>query len=434
MATRRIPPTDPDDGDEGLTDQTAMALHRAAARAQETDGEESAIADRVRDLVAQTPGDRVRLKLYRRDLKSSTMQWCDDYSPEEFESGDLAMIRDAWGAGLYELRIIGSTGIKGRVQISIAPKPESAVAVTRSDPMAGELGRVMQTLADSQAAILQALSQRPDPMAQMQQTIALMATMREAMGLNTPPAIAAPPAPQTIQSSMMELIGALRAVRELSGEISPPADGENPMAMLGQILEVVKVAKQAEVSRPQLPPPTALHGARTPAPRPPVAPVPRPQTPTAPTAPKPAQAVSLPDTIAAAPNVAPIQAPQPAQEPAPMNAEQQMISELRAALRNLVRLAATGQNPDAGGDLIYEQLPDDFLPYLNLPNWFDLVAQFEPAIIPHRAWMEAAKASADELFNAPDDEGGADDIGDAPLDGDGPPTADESVTIPGPAI
>ena len=101
---------------------------------------------------------------------------------------------------------------------------------------------MVRMLAEGQQRILEAVSQRPDPTAQLQSTLGLMASMREAMGLNTPPP---PPPPASDPAAMLgQLVGAIKTLREVAAEVNPPAEAadESPMSMLPKIVDLVKHA------------------------------------------------------------------------------------------------------------------------------------------------------------------------------------------------
>jgi len=75
---------------------------------------------------------------------------------------------------------------------------------------------------------------------------------------------------------------------------------------------------------------------------------------------------------------------------------------LSGAVSQLVALATENADPKAGGEFIYNGLPGDLIPYLSYPNWFEILSSVAPALVPHRAWIEQAKAHADTLFAAED--------------------------------
>ena len=207
-------------------------------------------------------------------------------------------------------------------------------------------------LAEGQQRILEAVSQRPDPTAQLQSTLALMASMREAMGLNTPPP--APPPASDPGAMLGQLVGAIRQLREVATEVAPPAaDPDNPMAMLGQIAEVVKLGITQQQAMP---------------------------------------AVQLP------PSLAQDSQPQDAGE-----GEMFGLLVLRGQLQTLVDMAARGESTEAGAQFVADNLPDDLLGYLPLPNILEILAAANPKVREHEAWILAVRDRAVQLIQADDD-------------------------------
>jgi hypothetical protein len=69
--------------------------------------------------------------------------------------------------------------------------------------------------------MLQALTQRPDPMAGIQQAVALMASMKDLMANGAAPA----PAPRSSVSEIIDAIKELKSVQSLIGGESNPKCG-----------------------------------------------------------------------------------------------------------------------------------------------------------------------------------------------------------------
>lgn len=117
-----------------------------------------------------------------------------------------------------------------------------------------------------------------------------------------------------------------------------------------------------------------------------------------------------------APNVAPVVAVTPIDADPETMSPAQLIEFTRAQLLELVRLAAANADPEDGAALVYEVLPDDALPLMLAPNWFELVCQMTPEAAQHREWMTKARDIAAQWFaedeaedaeNAEDEAGGA---------------------------
>lgn len=352
MATRRAPASEaasaPSD-DEGMTAETAVSVMRSTpqgVQVQSTlddDEDEATIADRLRSLVAQTPSDRIIVKLYRPNRSSRRMEWCADYAPHDLEERDLELIREQWGAGPYELRVIGSSGILSRIQVNIAEMPVSAAPVASGGPSA-ELAAILRAMqeqnAAQNAALLAAITNRPDPRAEMMQSLEMMRMMRDAFA---PP----PAAPALDQVAMIRGIAeAVKSMREVSRELSPEDDGPPDMiTMLAKGLDTIRTLSTQQAptqSFPALPAP------------------------------------EIPASFS------------PESDP--------MLLSLRSHLVRLVTMANGNRTPIEGGEYIYQELPEELIPILNHASWFDSCAALYPPVKLQEAWARKAHAHALVLF------------------------------------
>lgn len=332
-----------------------VQLPSAAPVALPPEDDEETILDRLRSMQGEER-DRMKVKVYRKVVGGTGLEWCTDYTVAEWEEGDIARVRQEWGPGNYELRVVstGKRGILLRDHFRIAPNREPAMQ-TAPAPQTSELADVVRMLADGQQRILDALSQRPDPTAQLQSTLALMTSMREAMGLNTPPP---PPPPPSDPGAMLgQLVGAIKTLREVAAEVNPPAEPEsdNPMSMLPKVLDLVKVG----MSQQQ---PQAL-----PAPHPPV------------------QAMPLPASL------------QPNEDEDPMN-----IIKLRKQLADMIAIAASGQSAERGGEYAADNLPDELLPHLAREDFFGFLTMVHSGCKPHEAWFRAARDHCIKILSEPE--------------------------------
>lgn len=373
---------DIDDGD---------APHGAALAIPHGDplpAEESEL-DRVLALMTGAPEDRASLKLYRRIPGDSKGAYIDDISIHEYAERGLSYVREIAGPGSYILWLYGPHPLSGKVgrlareTFTIEPTRETSGAVAVVNPAQSEIAQLARMMQEQNAAILTALTQRPDPGAQMRETLALMGAMREAMGLNVAPAA---PQPVANPSAMLgELVGAIKQLREVSSEInpqSPAADPESPMALVGNIIDLVKTA----VANPGIVGALQNAGAAV-------------------------QPLALPNSMtAAAPLPVEPTAAEVVTNPAPVAAltpEQEMERAiLQGALQGIVDMAAQGADPQKGGEYIADTLPDELLPYLRLPNWFQLLTmaarQVGVDVAPHAEWIAQAKAHADRILSEGD--------------------------------
>jgi hypothetical protein len=346
MPTRKITP--PTDDAEGWEVQTATP----AAPALVEEDQES-IIDRLRSLSGDER-DRMSCKLYRRAADGRGLEYCQDYTVTEWEEGGIDRVRAEWGAGNYEVRI-HAQGRKGvlyrdlfRIAHRVIATPAPAPAPT------SELADVVRMLAEGQQRILEAVSQRPDPTVQLQSTLGLMASMREAMGLNTPPP---PPPPASDPAAMLgQLVGAIKTLREVAAEVNPPAEAadESPMSMLPKIVDLVKVGMQGQQQQP----------------------------------------AALP-----APPVQPLDIPQSLQEP---EEDGMNILKLRKQLGEMIAMAAQNLPPERGGEYAADNLPDELLPHLARPDFFGFLTMVHSGCKPHEPWFRAARDHCIKILSEPD--------------------------------
>jgi hypothetical protein len=348
MATRppRTIESDMDDWRDPI-DQPAVP----AVTAPEPDPEPSPDAsfiERLRASAGRQGLDRLKVKVFRRVKGSSDLEFCADYSPSEFEAGDLEALRDAWGPGSYELRVIGPRGIAMRESVTLARREAGPAQHPTSSPQLDALAQVLGQLAQGQARIVEALSTRPDPGAQLRETLTLMAAMREAMGLDRPQAPAADPT-----AMLGSIVGAVRQLREVSAELSPPqpaADADNPMALVPPILSLVQTAIER-------------------------------QGPPQPQAPAPMPQLTMPESLQ--PQAAP---PAATDEDEPMQAIM-----LRAMLARITSMAQRNAAPEGAAGLVLEYAPDELIATLEAPDWWETLQAVAPMLAPHRAWVELVR-------------------------------------------
>ena len=348
MPTRKIAPATEEA--EGWEVQTTPPTVPIAAPEEDQD----TILDRLRALSGDER-DRMSCKLYRRAADGRGLEYCQDYTVSEWEDGGIDRVRAEWGAGNYEVRI-HAQGRKGVLYRDLFRIAHRAIATpTAPPPQSSELAYVVRMLAEGQQRILEAVSQRPDPTAQLQSTLGLMASMREAMGLNTPPP---PPPPASDPAAMLgQLVGAIKTLREVAAEVNPPAEpaDDSPMAMLPKVLDLVKVG----MSQQQ---PQAL-----PAPHPPV------------------QAMPLPASL------------QPADDEDPMN-----IIKLRRQLGDMIAMAARGEPAERGGEYAADNLPDELLPHLAREDFFGFLTMVHGGCRPHETWFRAARDHCIKILSEPE--------------------------------
>lgn len=307
-------------------------------------------------------------------------EWLRDYEAEELDGNGLNTIRSQFGPGEYRLKAYGYTEtnnfyallaahdvLLGTVPGQTYPKANPPAPLPVEAPKQNsELTAILAMLAEGQQRLLAAVTEKPDPMTQMQQMFAMMTGMREAMGININPQ----------KSSITELIEEMRAMKS-AGELF---GGEKEQTDTDKLLELAKpvLVMVAQSMQPKTVPQIALPEtfARAPAPTPAPAP-----------APAPALNGSPVPTFAPAPNPNPTL---PATEPS----EQQMIEKMQSDLNHLLKMAEQKNlmGPTDAAGYIYENLPDDFLDLLEHPSWFEALSAFESRVIPHKQFFEAVRA------------------------------------------
>lgn len=323
--------------------------------------EESAV-DRIMVALRGSDAAGAEVKIYRvRD--DGKLGFCKTYTPEEFAEGGLDLLARQWGSGQFEVRMYGrrasdnrfSVLMRQRVLIEEIQEPAAPVG---GDALAQLLARMDQRL----AAIEQA--PRVDPMAQIQQTVALISTMRSAF---EPPA----PPPATSPADMVrQMAETMALMRQMRDEIEPSPEPSDPLAAsLPKLLDLVAAAQARPAESADAPLPSVVSPFAHPAPH-----------------------AGLPAPAESAQN-APVQ-----------SFEEPDMSALAVAY--LVSLAKANADVDEAADLVYSKAPDDLLALLKAAHWFDVVATQFPTIAPHRAWFTRLR---DAVLTIEAEENGADD-------------------------
>jgi hypothetical protein len=379
MATRAKPPADTLPDDEWRQPvQLVQQLQQLPDDLPEDDEPESS-TDRVQAMLSEAGGDAsAKIVLYRMPVGGKKLTWLDEMTPDTFEAGGLKMIRDKWGAGEYELRLYGQRpesgkyGIRTRTQITL----EASREVLPGLPTAAggsELAQVLRTMMEQQAALLEAVTRRPDPvdpMASMMQQLTLMKAMREAFGDTG----------GSRRSDIGELVAAMRELKEVSQEFNP--DGAAPREP--SLLEVAAPLLQgimASMAQAKGGAPAAYQMQPQPM--------------------QPAVDVDAPAQIAhqgvqAAPV---IPNPQPTEDEMRLAA----IAALKGHLTALLALAMAGKPAEEGSDYLLDHFEDEWLQFLeDTPGWFDLLSKMEPQVLPFETWFRSARDEALRVWNLPE--------------------------------
>ena len=329
---------------------------------------EETATDRVAAMMSGAgPDERAEVKVYR--INSGQLEYCAGYKPDEFESGNFDLLRDRFGAGVYELRLYATNPTSKK--FAVRQKLRVTIVEEKSQTTTGGLGngmsQVLQTIAQGQQQMLEALvsiksAPAKDPMEEMTKMMSMMTMMREAMGLNQPQG--------REKSSIGEIVSAIRELRGAADEIAPPQDKEPDglMSVLPKMLELVSKGQQSQQEAAQ-----AAHF-------PPV---------------------QLPASFQAPAQPEPQQAPQPQEQPATQEeSDMKMFTmiKLKSYLKSLIDLAVKKSTVEKGAEFVYEKIPDDLIEIMALDNWFDLLTFVAPDVKDHREWLQQVRDKALAMF------------------------------------
>jgi hypothetical protein len=361
--TRIVPAgTHPDD----------QALESFTLQAPETQQEEETATDRVAALLQIAGGaDRAEIKVYR--MNAGQMEYCQGFKPSEFEDGNFDMLRDRFGAGEYQIRLYAEhpvhkkMGVRNSIKIKIA---ENRMDASSPGNLGTGMAQVLQTIAQGQQQMLEALvsiKQAPpkDSMEEMGKMLTMMATMREALGMNQPQS--------REKSSIGEIVSAIRELRGAADEIAPQEkEPDGLMAVLPKMLELVSKGQdhqQANQQAVQFPP------------------------------------VQLPPSFQAPAQPEPQEQPQ-AQPETQEQSDMKMFTaiKLKSYLKTLIDLAVKKTPITTASEFVYEKIPDELIEIMALDNWFDLLSFVAPDVKDHREWLQQVRDTALAMFEEAENE------------------------------
>lgn len=369
---------------EVVAAEISRQLGELVVHDDEADETESTPIDRLTEMMRETGDGKARVKVYRQDNHTKVFEFCCEYMPEQFEEGGLDMLRRDWGPGVYQLKLYATHPTSNKFVIratqSVTLARMNSIAPTAAVGVAGSndaLAAVLATISEGQTRLLEALTNRPqvDPIAQLTQTLGLMTTMREAMGINN--------APQQ-KSSIGEIV---EAIKELKGvqTLIGGAEEKEPASLLSlapQVLDTIKtlgIGQQQQAAQVNSQPFPALG------------------------IPASMQATSEPAEAAEMPLIQP---PQPAT--AYDLEDPEMLKELLffANVKKLAKMAEAQGDIEEAGELIVDEFPDELFDALKLDNWFEslqaIAPQYLPALAPHletrKEWLTKVRDHALKLL------------------------------------
>jgi len=323
---------------------------------------EETATDRVATLLQQAAGqERAELNVYR--LVNGAREYCAKYQPEEFEEGTFELLRKNFGAGEYELRLYATHPetrkfvVRSSTRVKIA---QSSVS-NESSSLPNGLNQVLSTIAQGQQQMLSALvemKQAPqkDPMEEMTKMLSMMTMMREAMGLNFQQ--------RQEKSSIGEIVSAIKELKGAATELVPTPQKEEPdslMSMLPKVLEMVSAGQQVQAQQNAVLSP-----------------------------------VTLPSTI----EQAPINQQQTQTEGNDVNF--MTMIKLKGYLKSLTDLAEKNETIEKAAQFVYDNLPDDLIELMAMPNWFELLSGVAPEVKKHEKWLQKTRDAALKLFESPE--------------------------------
>ena len=332
---------------------------------------EETATDRVATMLAvASSSERAELKVYR--VNQGALEFCKGFQPAEFEDGNFDMLRDRFGAGVYELRLYATNPASGKFAVRSKTRVTIAVDNGATKPASGMdagMAQFLQQMAQGQQQMLAALvemKQTPqkDATEEMAKMLTLMATMREAMGLNQPQG-------RGDKSSIGEIVSAIRELRGAADEIIPQKDDVEPsmMTMLPQILDLVKQGQQAQQTGQQY--------AQNPLP------------------------VQIPQSFNQTPQTS--QNAPDADQPQGDDVNLLTMIKLKSYMKTLCDMATAKKPEGEGAQFIYDKLPDELIEIMALDNWFDLLSAVAGEVTPHKDWLTLARNAALKLFEEPED-------------------------------
>jgi len=348
------------------------------------DVEETA-TDRVASMLAGINGmERSELKVYK--LNQGSLEYCQGFKPEQFEEGNFDLLRDRFGHGEFELRLYATHpatrkfGIRSKLRVKMSEVRASA----QTDNLPSGLAQVLGTIAQGQAQMLDALVQmkqqpQKDPMEEMTKMLSMMTMMRQAMGMDGQQSRAG--------SSISEIVGAIRELRSAADEVSPQREEpETMMAMLPKVLDIVSAGMgKAQAQQQQQPEQQDFQPVQLPA-----------------AFYQPEQSSQPVPEAPAVPAPGPISQNQQPQTEDDVN-HLKYIFKLRSYLSALVDFAVKLAPAETTAQFVVDKLPDELIEIMELPNWFEQLAQVAPEVQKHEEYLRKVRDLALSMIDYEDE-------------------------------
>jgi hypothetical protein len=329
------------------------------------DVEETA-TDRVSAMLSVAGGDATAKVIVSR-IRDGKRSYVFECSPEQFEVGGFKMIQDSYGAGSYEIKLMGrkmeppANGryvIRGHqiVDIESAPlmlNPSSAVSGTGDNNAFVQLIQVL----DKRLQMFENQMQKTSPENDLEKTLAIMERLGGIMGQQ-----------KSTATPMRELIDLNRDMREMAKEMVPgnESGGDNLMSLAGQALSLITSQKAA------------------------------------------AQAQQLQHVQQAMPAVALPQNFEPTQPQSEPQQNEGVMAQLNPIEKMVVGSFVNALNKRAAsGEVVTEQyagevlnaLPENVLSLILLPDWWAVLTQLLPQVLPFPDWYASLRNEIVRLYN-----------------------------------
>lgn len=341
--------------------------------------ETASLADRLRQVLETYPDTNIRVRV-NRTRADKKLDWLDDFAPDDFLTGeDLRIIRDRWGGGTYDIRLLGMPSGGFRYVVNIAGEPKTptqettAAAPVQQQAIPNGIEQLIAGMAESNAALLKAVTAKPDIGETILKYMPLLALAKEAIApllerALKPAPVAPAPSPSDPVEQLGNMIALMRGFKSAAKEINDEAPDADPM--LSMVKEALPTVLQA-LQQQRMPQAQPI---------------------------QPIQPIQMPQEMAQQPIAAPVESEQPKQ----VSAAQMM---LYGTLDAILQKADAKESPESAADFILRSLPDEMIDQLlrmaNLPNWVELVAQMAPQygvrLSAHCEWLHATAKAAQKL-------------------------------------
>jgi hypothetical protein len=289
---------------------------------------------------------RAEVKIYR--LKSDGSEsYCMKCTPEEYDNQGDEMIRAAFGAGKYRVRVYGPQIKPGtqygkfvRLCTELVEIEQSAAPI-KSALMADTMNAAPSGVVDLLLKRLDQLEQNRNstPDVDFMATMERMAKLQQMLGGNKK------------EKSLLEQIQEMKALQEFQSDMRGDSGGEQN-ELLGLASKVIGALQPALAQQAQ------------------------PQDTSLPT-------VELPPSFQTTPEL----------ENAQVNTAENFM--LNITIGALIHAAVRNDDVNIHAPALYEKLPDEILDSLEMPMWHDVLCELLPQrradLIQHRAWFDSLR-------------------------------------------